>query len=564
MDSAAVVHPPRWCFVTLALALGCVPVEPSRQFRPPHDAGRWPNDEVYAIDVSRASDGPQRPIEIAGRVIWQLFADRDHVPVGGAQVALRSAVRGLVDRVTRTDREGIFRFESVRTDLYAVLEVGPPDYSASAITFSTNRISIGNWIGPVQRIVLNVNVGCTGIVVVRADSPTLVSSDALCPIEIARLGRASIELPAGGLETFEGVAHLGPTRVDVVPFPSAASGQAFGWDGFLGVPRSMVGRTSELATVTLATLGQAEFRLTDPATGWPLRIRTGATARIRFDLAREPRAEEGFGAWSLPSFIRAGGSGAQDETTALALIDAVWREETGARFSVDSERRVPVMDVDVSHLSWWNCDRRRAPPTLSRGFVHAPRGIDVGSLWVYDHIPTVGASDWTRTAADGSFVTGALLGARSLLRVRSVSDRLQVLTGGAEVVVTSSASDGGVLGDLGVVTVRQARSTCVRGRLFTNVTDWARGTRREPVQGEVALGWTVVGPSQWIVAAPDGSYCADVVPGDPYSVVREARDECTRVGVLPAVRDEDANCESARERCVNVDAELSCAGASGG
>ncbi|MFT6398613.1 MAG: hypothetical protein ACJAYU_003373 [Bradymonadia bacterium] len=279
-------------------------------------------------------------VEVGSIEGWVLL-HADSSPIAGAEITVPGGA------TARSDEDGHFRMEGVPAGERVLVSVARATES-SENPYSSTQVAVGVLLGQTSFVYPRLLTGCSAFVEVSVATGGVAEPNEHCTTQG---GRASIAITASGLARADGSTFSGTARVDIIPMPipqGADGPDLSAWNAFPGDMRAV--RVDD-SPAELQSYGAAEIRVLDADSGDELQIAEGQTARLRLQVYAQPETLAPVTAWWF------------DESRGL------WVEEgTGAFYVEDG---ITYYDIEVEHLTWWNCDEPLRNKTCIWGTVIA-------------------------------------------------------------------------------------------------------------------------------------------------------------------------------------------------
>jgi len=348
----------------------------------------------------------ERPLAF-GRIEGYVLAELDDAPIEGATVSVRGG-----DSAT-TDATGAFALDRVRVGERVLVDVAVATDSDEN-PWSTTQVPVPVVDGETSRVYPRLLRGCSDFVDVGLDAGGTAESDAACA---ATGGYARIAIPASGLVVeADGAAFSGTARVDMIPMPLPRNDDdTFDLSAWSAFPGDMEAVRADGTAIALQSYGAVEFRVTDADSGAALQVAPGAQVALRIPVYLDPDATTPVTGWVYDTSV------------------GRWVEEAAGRFVV--EDGVTYYDLEVEHLSWWNCDEPLRNKTCIWGSVQSQDGGAFPRLPV-----TANGIDYAGTSRGYTDRTGEFcvdVRPNSLVALDIPTDRIDGLPGGFSSVVES-------------------------------------------------------------------------------------------------------------------------------
>jgi hypothetical protein len=470
---------------------------------PPVSDSAAPIDSTLPVDSAPGVDAAD-----SAPAIGSIFGKVLDVNQFGQGVVAGATVSVVGGASTVTDLDGSFSLPSVVAGPRVLVTVTTPSNVPGGIAYSTAQVAVAVAGGQASEIYPQVVEGCIATAPVDADAGTTVTLQDGCS---SRAGAfVSIAFDPGGLVDSTGTAFDGTLRLEAIPLAFAASApQDLSWG--VGLPGDMSGLETDGGLVKLESLGAAELRVFDDATGNPLTLASGHDAILELTTFRFPNAGETFDSWYY------------DTTTGL------WVEAGSGAFTTVAvgSYTFDVYQVAVSRLAWWNIDHpltetgcvRGAFTTgglpLANGFVQGT-GLDfLGTLIAY---PQATAGAFCLDGVAGGHAT--LVAGQTLspsFGYHGTQTGVSLGDGGASCAIDTTGC-----ADLGTIALDPVALGCMTGTATLQTVE--NGT--VPVTGDIPIFESVslTGPQYdvgysssinlGVITADDaGAFCTPFLPG---------------------------------------------------
>lgn len=264
-------------------------------------------------------------VEVGSVEGWVLL-HADSSPIAGAVVTAPGGTSAT------SDADGHFRMEGIPAGERVLISVSRATDS-SENPYSSTQVAVEIPVGQTSFVYPRLLTGCSAFVDVSVAAGGVAEPNEHCT---SQGGRASIEITASGLQREDGSTFSGTARVDIIPMPIPEGSDGPDLSAWNAFPGDMQAVRVDDSPAELQSYGAAEIRVLDADSGEELQIADGQTARLRLQVYTQPETLAPVTAWWF------------DESRGL------WVEEGAGAFYV--EDGVTYYDVEVEHLTWWNCD----------------------------------------------------------------------------------------------------------------------------------------------------------------------------------------------------------------